>query len=156
MILEVTSTHFTMGKKIPSLFLRVSSDRSVECDLRNAFGGDTGIVKTKVLMPKEFEEVKALADRPELGKVGRRYELTHFVFDSWTEWDIKVQHPNVEQEIIVANFEPIEPRYTEEFAQPYPDVLVRLGCSISKLRDEVCGDELAWRRTECETALKNK
>ncbi len=119
----------------------------------NNSGGDTGGVKTKVLTPKEFEAVKGVVDRPELRKVEKRYELTHPVFDSWMEWEIKIQHPAGTQDITIANFSPESAR---EPNQPYPDALVMLGCSISKLRGEVCGDEPEWRRSSCEKVLKDK
>lgn len=152
-ILEVINRHFTVGKKIPSVFLRVSSDRTVECHPLSYTGEDTGVVKKKILRPKEFEGVKALVDQPELPKVKNRYELTHPVFDSWMEWDIKIQHPDGVQNITVANF---SPESTRGPSQPYPDALVMLGCSISKMRGEVCADEPGYRRSNCEKVLQGK
>jgi hypothetical protein len=151
-MLEVINQHFTVGKKLASEYLRVFSDRTAECRLWNQYGEGTDVVK-KVLMSKEFAAVKARVDRPELRKVDKRYELTHPVFDSWMEWDIKVQHSDGVQEITVANF---SPESTRGPSQPYPDALVMLGCSISRLRNDVCGDELEWRSRNCEKVLQGK
>jgi hypothetical protein len=147
------NTFFTVGRKIPSVYLRIFSDHTVECEPLAHAGKKSGVVTKGVLTPEEFEAVRVVIDEPGLLKVQRRYELMHPVFDSWMEWDIKVQHADGVHEISVVGF---DPGYAKESARPYPDALVRLGCSISKLRDKVCGDELAWRRTDCETALKNK
>jgi hypothetical protein len=152
-LLEVINRHFTVGKKIPSVFLIVSSDRTVQCHSWTPVREDTGVVKKTVLTPKEFEEVEALVGRPDLPKVKKRYELVHPVFDSWMEWDIKIQHPDGVQNITVANFSPEPGR---GLSQPYPDALVMLGCSISKMRDYVCGDEPDWRRSNCGKVLQGK
>lgn len=152
-MLEVINRHFTVGEKIPSVYLRVFFDRTADCQLRNHYGEGTGVVKKKVLTPKEFGTVKAAIDQPELPKVQRRYELMHPVFDSWMEWDIKVQHSDGVQEITVANF---SPESTRGPSQPYPHALVTLGCSISKFRNDVCGDEPEWRSRNCGKVLQGK
>jgi hypothetical protein len=152
-MLEVINRHFIVGKKIPSVYLRVFSDHTVECQLQNIYGEGTDIVRKKVLTPKEFEGTKALVDQPELPSVKKRYELTHSVFDSWMEWDIRIQHRGYVQDITIADFSPSSERGS---TQPYPDALVMLGCSISKLRDEVCGDERNYRRSNCEKVLQDK
>jgi hypothetical protein len=152
-MIEVTNRHFTVGEKLPSVYLRVFFDRTADCQLRNHYGKGTDVVQKKVLMSSEFEAMKALVDQPELRKIDKRYGLTHPVFDSWMEWDIKVQHSEGEQEITVANF---SPESTRGPSQPYPDALVMLGCSISKLRNDVCSDEPDWRSRNCGKVLQGK
>jgi hypothetical protein len=152
-MLEVINRHFTVGEKLPSVYLRVFFDRTADCQLWNHYGEGTDVVKKKVLMSSEFEAMKALVDQPELLKVKRRYELTHPVFDSWMEWDIKVRHSDGVQEITVADFSPESARGP---SHPYPDALVMLGCSISTLRDELCGDEGDYRRSNCQKVLQDK
>jgi hypothetical protein len=149
-ILEVINRHFTVGQKIPSLYLRIFSDRTVECHPLSYTGKEADAANKKYLRPEGFKRIKALIDKPELLKVKKRYELTHPVFDSWMEWDIKIQHPDGVQEISVANF---SPGSTRGPSQPYPDALVMLGCSISKLRDELCGNEPEYRRYNCSKLL---
>ncbi len=153
LLLEVINRHFTVGQKIPSVYLRVFFDHTVECHPVAYSGEEADIAKKEVLNPEEFEAVKAVVDQPELPKVKRRYELTHMVVDSWMEWDIKIQHPGRVQDVTIANFLPDPELGT---SQPYPDVLVALGCSISRLRSEVCGDESDYRRRNCEKALRHK
>jgi len=151
-ILEVINRHFTVGKKIPSVYLRVFSDRTVECHPLSYAGEEPDFAKKKVLTPGEFERLKALLDQPELLKVRKRYELTHTVTDSWMEWDLKIQHSGAIQQITVADFEPVS---EQGFTQPYPDALVTLGCSVSKLRDELCGNEPEHRRYNCTRILQS-
>jgi hypothetical protein len=153
-ILEVKNKHFTVGRKIPSVYLRVFSDRSVECHSLKYTGDEVDIVKKKTLTPDEFERVRALVDQPELLNVRKRYGLMRTVVDSWMEWDIKLQHAGRVQNITVAAF---SPRSARGRNRPYPDALVKLGCSISTLRDEVCSYEPGYQlRDECEEALQNR
>jgi hypothetical protein len=152
-LLEVLNRHFTIGRKIPSVYLRIFYDHTLECHSLSYTGEEADTVKKSVLTPEEFGRVKAVIDQPELLTVKRRYELTHSVVDSWMEWDIKIQHPGRVQEITVANFSPgSEPGPSP----PYPDALLMLGCSISNLRGAVCGDESVYRRSNCEKALQHK
>jgi hypothetical protein len=70
----------------------------------------------------------------------------HFVVDSWMEWDIKLQHPGSVQRIRVASFSPDSAR---ERNQLYPDALIKLGCSILKIRNDVYGDARPHSKTDC-------
>ncbi len=137
LILEVINRHFTMGKKIPSAYLRVFSDGTAECHTEKFTGKEKNLTKTKVLGAGEFEQLKEVISDPEMLDVEKRYERMHFVVDSWMEWDIKVQHQGGVQRIQVASFSPTSAR---ERNQPYPNALVRLGCSILKIRNGVYGD----------------
>jgi hypothetical protein len=143
-IVEVMNYHFTMGRKIPSVFLKVLSDGTVECHSLRSAGPEANVVKTKVLTPDEFHEVKEVIDQSKLLHAERRYELTHPVIDSWMEWHIRIPRAEGEQDIAIAAFASTPLR-----DDPYPIAVVRLGCTISKLRDEVYGDEPQYRRSEC-------
>jgi|HubBroStandDraft_1064217.scaffolds.fasta_scaffold00024_79 hypothetical protein len=143
-ILEVMNYHFTMGHKIPSVFLRVLSDGSVECRSLRTTGPEASVVKKKVLAPEEVKEVKAVIEQPELRDVKSRYELTHPIIDSWMEWDIRIPRTAGTQDIAIAAF-----ASTPLGDGPYPIAVARLGCLTSKLRDEVYGDEPDYRRREC-------
>jgi hypothetical protein len=48
-ILEVMNYHFTVGKKIPSVYLRVFSDGTAECHTEKYMGLETDVVKTRIL-----------------------------------------------------------------------------------------------------------
>ena len=101
-----------------------------------------------------YDELKALLEDKDLLAVNHRYELMHPVFDSWMEWEIKVEHPTGEQTPEVSGF---SPRSAIERGHPYPKVLTRLGCSIWKLRRDVNGDVPGWlegsQTQECKDAL---
>jgi hypothetical protein len=133
-ILEVMNKHFTRGTTIPSLYLRVFSDGTAECHTEKFSGEEKDVTKRKVLGTKEFEKLKAVINEPNFRDIKKRYELNHPVVDSWMEWTITVQHPNGVQRIQVLNFSPVSEVYKN---QAYPDALVKLGCSILKIREEV-------------------
>jgi hypothetical protein len=143
-ILEVMNYHFTMGRQIPSVFLRVLSDGSVECHSLRATGPEANVVKKKVLTPGAVQEVKGVVEQSELLDAKRRYERTHPVFDSWMEWDIRIPRTTGTQDIAIAAFASTPLREGH-----YSIAVARLGCLISKLRDEVYGDEPDYRRREC-------
>jgi hypothetical protein len=60
-----------LGKKIPSLYLRVFSDGTAECHTEK-FWEEADVTKTKVLGPGELEELKAIVNRPNLLDVEKR------------------------------------------------------------------------------------
>ena len=65
-ILEVINRHFALGRKIPSVYLRVFSNGTAECDTEKYTKDETNVTKKKVLSSEEFEELKAIIDEPEL------------------------------------------------------------------------------------------
>ena len=144
-ILEVINRHFTVGKKIPSIYLRVFSNGTAECHTEK-FWDEADVVKTKVLSEEEFERLKAVINDPNLLDVQKRYELMHFVVDSWMEWNIKLAHSGMVQRIQVVSFSPDSAR---ERNQPYPDALVKLGCSILRTRNEVYGGVRLYSKADC-------
>lgn len=150
--LEVINRHFTIGKKIRSVYLRVFSDGTAECHTEK-YWDEPDNVKRKVLAPEDFERLTALLEQPELLGVKPRYELMAPVIDSWMEWTIKVTHGQNVQTIKVANFNPTAAKGRKD---PYPEVLVKLGCSIWKIRSDVHADEVAARKAstaDCNAAL---
>lgn len=150
--LEVINRHFTVGEKIRSVYVRVFSDGTAECRTEK-YSDEPDNVKRRVLAPEDFERLKALLKQPELLSAKPRYGLMAPVIDSWMEWTIKVPHGQNVQTIEVANFNPAA---AKESKTPYPDVLVKLGCSIWKIRSDVYADEVAAgkaRRADCNAIL---
>jgi len=151
-ILEVMNRHFTMGQRIPSIYLRVFSDGTAECHTQKYSRSDKDVTKTKVLSAETLEKLQAVLNDPDLLQVKKRYELMRGVVDSWMEWDITVQHPGTEESIQIANFSPSSAR---EKKQPYPDALVKLGCSILKIRGDVYGDADSGYEADCPDTPSN-
>lgn len=145
-ILEVMNKHFTRGTTIPSRYLTVFSDRTAECRTQKFTGEEKDVTRRKVLGTKEFGKLRAIINEPNFLDIEKRYELNHPVVDSWMEWTIAVRHPNGEQSIQVANFSPASELYKN---QAYPDALVKLGCSILKIREEVFDDPYAYSKIRC-------
>jgi len=141
----VINKHFTVGKKIPSVYLIVFSDGTAVCHTEK-FWDEADVTKTKALSAEELGKLKAVISEPKLLDVKKRYELMHFVIDSWMEWDIKLQHPGSVQRIQVVSFSPDSAR---ERNQPYPDALVNLGCSILRIRNDVYGDARSYNMVDC-------
>jgi hypothetical protein len=146
LILEVVNRHFTMGKKISSVYVRVFSDGTTECRTEEFTGEETDVIRKNVLGADDFEKLKAELNEPELLDVKKKYGLMYAVIDSWMEWDITVQHPGSVQRIQVASFSPEAAR---ERKQRYPDALLKLGCSILKIRGDVYGDVSAHSKADC-------
>jgi hypothetical protein len=149
-ILEVINRHFTVGLEIPSIYLKVFSDRTAEGHTLAYSGQERDVVKKKTLAPDEFERLTAVLDAPELLMVKSRYESTRMIIDSWMEWDINIQRPGHAQKIEVVNFSPS----WFGMAQPYPDALLQLGCSVWKMRDHVYGAEPGHDDPKCKKALE--
>jgi hypothetical protein len=149
-VLEVVNRHFTVGEKIPSLYLRVLSDGTAECHAIK-YWDETDVKKMKTLPAEDFAKLMALIDEPGLLKVRSRYKLMDWVFDSWMEWEIKIQHPGNVQKIEVASFSPAS---AQAWNTPYPDALVKLGCLIEKVRNDVYADSPRdFDSDECKKAL---
>jgi hypothetical protein len=138
-ILEVINRHFTVGLEIPSVYLRVFSDGTAECHTVKYTGDEPDVVKRKALTPDDLSELRTVIENKELLNVKKKYESVNTVIDSWMEWIVSVPHNSGTQRIQVLNFSPGSAR---EKNTPYPDALVRLGCSIWKLRYETYGDEI--------------
>jgi hypothetical protein len=149
LILEVINRHFTVGRKIPSVYLRVYSDGLVECHTVK-YWHEVDSVKKATLSSQESQDLKAELQNPELSQIKKTYGLIYPVVDSWMEWEIKIPHGWHEDKITVLNFSPVGARKKN---QPYPDALVTLGCTIWKVRKEVYGDESYYGNDECRGIL---
>lgn len=148
LILEVINRHFTVGKKIPSVYLRVYENGTAECHTEK-YSKEPDVVKTKAIPAHEIEKLKRVLEDRALSNARRRYERMYPVVDSWMEWTIKVRHSRNNQTIQIAGFAPWA---ANKENQPYPDVVLKLGCSIEKLRREVYG-ETRPESGECKVAL---
>lgn len=155
LLLEVINRHFTVGRHIPSVYLRVYSDGTTECHTEK-FWDEPDVAKHKTLDPVELQQLQAVLDDPELPHVKREYGLMHIVIDSWMEWDIRVPHGWRAEKFTVLNF---SPAWARKRNQAYPSPVLKLGCSIWKLRYEVYGDaqyqgEPFYRADDCKKALE--
>lgn len=152
LVLEVINRHFTFGKKIPSVYLRVLSDGTAECHTQR-YWNEPDILKQKRIPAQEYDALKAILEDRDLPAVKHRYERRYPVIDSWMEWKIKVKHPTGEQTFEVSGF---SPRSASASGQPYPTVLTKLGCSIWKIRREVYGDNAgrADDSEDCRNAIE--
>lgn len=153
LLLVVVNRHFTVGKRIPSLYLRVYSNGRTECHTEKSWD-EPDIEKHKILSASELQRLQHVLDDPGLPEVEKRYGLMHWVIDSWMEWEISVPLASGTKKIEVLNFAPEAAR---EKGTPYPPALLKLGCEIGKLRSEVydgaiMGDS-SYLSDDCKAAL---
>src|ERR1700722_16429782 len=71
-ILEVINRHFTVGRKIPSVYLRVFSDGTAECHTVRYTGNESEIVKKGKLTSEELGRLESLLNVPEMLNVRKR------------------------------------------------------------------------------------
>jgi len=129
--------HLTVGRKIPSVYLRVFSDGSFECHAIQYSGRERDEVKKAILTPGGLAQLRQLIDESILRGVEPRYKLNRMVVDSWMEWEINIPDPARALHIVVAHPSVGFPMTREE---AYPPALLELGCSIWKLRNDVFAD----------------
>lgn len=150
LILEVINKHFTVGRKIPSVYLRVYFNGVVECHTVK-YWDEVDSVRKATLTGQDLEDLRAALQNPALSQIKKTYGLIYPVVDSWMEWDIRIPRGWHQEKITVLNFSPVGARKKN---QSYPDALVRLGCTIWKVRKEVYGDESYYGNDECEEILR--
>jgi len=150
-VLEVIATHATVASADKYVYLRVFSDVTAEIQPSNYSDAETKERPTikKTLTQDEFVQIKSVVDTPKLANVGPKFETRYAIVDTWTEWRIKIQRPGQPQVIEVLEF---SPGLAGTMKHPYPDALVKLGCSIKKLRADVSG-ESALLDGECQRVL---
>lgn len=151
LILEVINKHFTVGRKIPSVYLRVYADGVVECHTVK-YWDEVDSVKKATLNTHELQDLKVELQNPELSQIEKTYGLIYPVIDSWMEWDITIPRGRHQEKITVLNFSPVGALKKNH---PYPDALLKLGCTIWKLRKEVYGDQSYYGNDECKEVLPN-
>lgn len=152
-ILDVTATDFQIGPQTDYLYLRVFSDRSAEAQtLTRRTVIDKAVVadlKTR-LTQNAFTEILHLTEDPEILKLDALYrQRIGIVLDVFTSWKIKIRRTDSEQKVEVIAFAPEEARLRH---RPYPEPLVKLGCTIEKIRSETIG-ESAELDNECRRVL---
>jgi hypothetical protein len=146
-ILEVINNHFTIGQKIPSLYVKVFSDGTAECHAIKFTGRENNDVKREHLPAKEFAEIKSLLDQPEMQGVKGRYEHPRAVADSWMEWELRAPDSQLRQEVTISFGPP-----TQEL-RAFPEALGSLGCQILKIREYVYGDRAEYYSPACVAAV---
>ena len=153
-LLEVIATHTTPAHEDRFVYLRVFSDGTAEC--QSSKPGDPenkerGTIK-KTLTKEEFSRIKSLVEEPELADVGARYETRYAIVDSWTEWRINIRRKRQVQNIEIMEF---SPGLAKTMKHPYPQALVKLGCTLEKMRAYVSG-EASLLDSECRNVLDQK
>jgi len=142
-ILEVINYHFTMGRKIPSIYLRLFSDGTAECHTLKFSGQEQDAVKKEHLEPEEFAAVRAILNQPELRGVKSRYDHPRTVVDSWMEWQLRAPDSQLRRDVTIS-FGP-----STQHVGASVEALGNLGCQILKIREYVFGDRTDYYGPAC-------
>lgn len=143
LLLRVVNRHFTVGKRIPSDYLKVFSDGSVECHAIKFGEHDEDDVKKGQLSPDELAKLTSALNDSGFQTLSDDYKLQRFVFDSWMEWDITIERPSQHSQNITLAFS------GGNDDSKLPDALRKLGCQILELRRRVYGEADAYYRPAC-------
>ena len=153
-VLDVINVHNTVGLHFKSVFLRVYSDRTAECrHMRFGYDGDKERVKVKKLSPEEYARLQSVLHAPDLRAAKEHYDLVGFVMDSWMTWEINLPDGTSSQRIAIDNFG----RGAENaLEKAYPVAVVRLGCTLERLRREVYGADSVFPNTDLTRACERE
>ena len=140
-LLQVVNRHFTVGKRIPSDYLKVFSDGTVECqEIDNQY---LDAVKKTQIGPNELVQVTSVLNDPTLRDLSRDYALPRVIIDSWMEWDITINRSAMPPQKITLAFG------GRSGTSRLPDGLRKLGCQILELRRRAYGDDVAYYKPAC-------
>jgi hypothetical protein len=150
-VVEVIATHTTPDSEDTYVYIRVFSNGTAEFQpsTHRAAGTKERPTIKKTLTQDEFVQIKSLVDAPQLAAVGPKFETRYAIIDSWTKWTIEIQRPVKPQIIQILEF---SPGLARTMKHPYPDPLVKLGCSLEKLRADISG-ESTLLDGECQRVL---
>ena len=143
LLLRVVNRHFIVGKRIPSDYLKVFSDGSVECHAIKFEEHDEFDVKKGQLSPAELAKLTSALNDSGFQNLGDDYKLQRIVFDSWMEWDITIERPSLHSQNITLAFS------GGNGDSKLPDALRKPGCQILELRRKVYGDDGAYYNPAC-------
>jgi hypothetical protein len=140
-LLRIVNQHLTVGKRIPSDFVKLFSDGTVECHAVK-FWDEEDAVKKAQLSPDELAKAISVLNDGGLRQLSHDYKLHRFVIDSWMEWDITIEEPSHRQNVTLAFS-----GGSDQAALPGP--LGRLGCLILELRRTAYGDDTSYYSPAC-------
>lgn len=143
LLLRVVNRHFTVGKRIPSDFLEVFSDGSVECHAIKFGEHDEDHVKKGQLSPDELVKLASALNESGFHSLSRVYKLQRFVTDSWMEWDISTGGPWLHSHNITLAFA------GGNGDSKLPDSLRKVACQIVELRRKIYGDDVGYYSRAC-------
>jgi hypothetical protein len=143
LLLRVVNRHFTVGKRIPSDYLKVFSDGSVECHAIKFGEHDEDDVKKGQLSPDDLAKLTSALNDSGFQDLSDEYKLQRVVVDSWMEWDITIERSWLHSQNITLAFS------GGNGDSKLPDALRKLGCQILDLRRRVYGDDGAYYNPAC-------
>jgi hypothetical protein len=150
-ILEVIATHTTMASEHSYVYLRVFPDGTAEFQSSRDSHSESNVapVVSRTLNEDDFTRLKSAVSQPRLAALKLRYETRFAIIDTSTEWTVRIYGSGRAQTVQVLEFSPGLARIMKH---PYPEALVKLGCTIEKLRADVSGESERHDR-ECSRVI---
>jgi hypothetical protein len=142
---EVVAIHTSPEAERTYLYLRVLSNGMAEWQTSKAAEKELA-TRSKALTKDDFLRIKSILDDPRLKKLGPKYETRFAVVDSWTTWKVQIARKGHSRNIEILEF---SPDLAKTLKSPYPDVLVKLGCTFKRLRADVSEEPPSLDKT-CE------
>ena len=140
-LLRVINLHFSVGKRIPSNYLIVYSDGSVECHSIKLDEHDKDDVKRVQLNRDDFAKLTTALSDTRLGELRHEYKLQRIVVGSWMEWDITMAPSH--RRTVKLSFA------GGSGSTALPEALGKLGCLILDLRRSAYGDDTSYYNPGC-------
>jgi len=147
---EVVATHTSPEAERTYLYLRIFSNGMAEWQ-SSEVGEKELATRSKALTKDEFLRIKSILADPRLKKLGPNYETRFAIVDSWTTWKVQIGRKEHSQSIQILEF---SPDLAKTLKSPYPDVLVKLGCTFKKLRADISEEPSSLDKT-CEEVFSN-
>jgi hypothetical protein len=155
-LVDVIATEYHIGPEQDYLYLRVDPDHIVEAQIVNRKHlFDRAVIANvkKRLTPEQYGAVQSAINDPGVFKLDPLYrQRLGGVLDDFTSWKIQLRTAGKPKEIQLVAFTPDEARKRN---RPYPEALLKLGCTIEQIRSEVTGEN-AELDDECLRVLKAK
>jgi hypothetical protein len=146
---EVVAIHTSPEAERTYLYLRVFSDGMAEWQSSKTAVADKELpTRSKALAKDDFLRIKSILADPRLKKLGPKYETRFAIVDSWTTWKVQIGRKEHSRGIQILEF---SPDLAKTLKSPYPDDLVKLGCTFKKLRADISEEPPSSDKT-CEEA----
>ena len=154
-ILEVNATYRDDYELIEHsyLVLRVLSDQTAEWQSLEKEPTRSEIFR-KALSRSDFGNVVSIVNDRRIKKLQSSYALIHASPDTSTEWTISIPHGTQSQVIKIVQGSVFRPGLQKLFKRPLPATLVKLGCTIEKIRDQELATGDDHLDDECLSVLK--
>jgi hypothetical protein len=153
LILEILETDYGVGRMNHHfVFLRIFSDRTVELHSKRGQDIKNARVSRGEVSQAQLDMILALVEREDVKNLPTTFRSTHTPIDFNWVLDFKIPRGQQTQQITLVNFSSEMARQNNK---PYPEALMRLTCSVSRLRRDLKA-ETFYSGEECEQFVSDR